>query len=134
MSFFRTQSVNCNDQALLVKTLEQLGYKPQVNESKVKVRGHGSETRTAEIILRKEDINDGGDIGFSKNKDGNYDMVTDTYVIHNLKLAKLTEELNMKYSENKAKAIAKKNGWTVVKSQEATVNGKRVQRLQFVVA
>lgn len=134
MSFFRQQKTCINDESVLLKTLEELGFKAQVNEKKVIVRGHGTETNKAEIILRKEDLKDGGDIGFSRDKDGNFEIIGDTYVLRTHKLEEFTKKVNLKYGENKARAIAKKNGWSVVKSQEITTNGNTIQRLQFVVA
>jgi hypothetical protein len=61
-------------------------------------------------------------------------MVVDTYVIRKLKLTKVTEDLNRAYGEAKARKIAKKNGWTLLKSVEVDSKGQKVQRLQFVVA
>lgn len=132
MSSFRQQTTEMNDQKCLEDTLKGMGYKPQVNAEKVNVRGHGNETRKAEVILRKEDLKEGGDVGFSKDKTGNFSIVTDTYVMRNgFNLDKFTKEVKMKYAETKIRRTASAAGLTFLKKVE---NDKGGFRLQFVKA
>jgi hypothetical protein len=125
-----------NDQTTICDALKDLGYKPEVHETKAKVRGHGSETNMAEIILKKEDISDGGDIGFAKGKDGNYTLVGDEYVIRKSenKLANVAKVVAVAYATAKAKKIAKVAGYEFLGVRQITKNGKPVQKLQFRVA
>jgi hypothetical protein len=117
MSSFREQKTEIKDKAALLKTLEELGYTPQDHETKQTVRGHGYESKKAEIILKKEDLKQGGDIGFSKGADGNYQVVTDTYVMRNgFDLSKFTKEVKAKYAPTYGKMLAKKNGWKLART------------------
>lgn len=135
MSHF-VQSKTCiNDAEVLAKTLKDMGYNPSVNQTKQKVRGHGSETHKAEIILSKEELKDGGDIGFSLDKDGNYEVVMDTYVMRKVNHKQLIKDITMKYSENKIRKIARQNSFNMLSNKSVVnKNGQKVTRLQFVVA
>lgn len=133
MSCFRTQNTEMNDKVTLCDALKSLGYKPEVNDKKESVRGHGSETYKAEIILKKEDIGDGGDIGFSMGKDGKYNVVGDEYVLRKSdhKLSAITKQVVPAYAVAKAKKIAKNAGMEFIGYRQVTKNGKPVQQLQF---
>lgn len=132
MSSFRQQTTEINDAKCLEETLKKMGYKPVVNSEKVSVRGHGSETRKAEIILRKEDLKEGGDVGFSKDAKGNFSIVTDTYVMRNgFNLDKFTTEVKQSYAKTKVRKAASSAGLTFLK-EVATKDGGT--RMQFVKA
>ena len=134
MSFFRKQTTSINNQTTLIKTLKAMGYNPVEHEEKVPVRGHGSETRKAEVILRKEDMGDGGDIGFTKDKDGNFEMVTDTYVMKKINQADFIKKLNVEYGIIRAKDIAKQRGYQLLTSKAVTKDGVTKQVMTFTVA
>ena len=132
MSSFRSTTTEINDAKCLEESLKALGYKPQVHNEKHSVRGHGSETHKAEIILKKEDLKEGGDVGFSKNKEGNYSIVTDTYVMRNgFNLDKFTKQVKMNYTEIKTRKLALAAGLTFLKKVDNT-NGN--VKLTFVKA
>lgn len=131
MSYFREMKTNLKDEACIVDALKQMGYKPEVSETPQTVRGHYNEGRKAEIVLRKEDIKDGGDIGLQKGKDGNYKVIADTYVLHKFKLDKFSDELTQKYGEVKSVKIAKLRGFTL-KGRSVDKNG--VVKLTFTHA
>lgn len=132
MSSFRSQETSINDQQCLVDTLKTMGFKPEVNEEKKSVRGHGSESRKAEIILKKEDLKEGGDVGFAKGKDGNFSIVTDTYVMRNgFNLEKFSKTLKQSYAETKIRKVAGTNGLTFLRKIPKE-NGSYA--LQFVKA
>lgn len=132
MSSFRSQETNINDAQCLADTLKTMGYKPEVNKDKVGVRGHGYESRKAEIILKKEDLKEGGDVGFAKGKDGNFSIVTDTYVMRNgFSLEKFTKEVKQKYAETKIRKQAATAGLTFLRKIDS---GNGAYKLQFVKA
>jgi hypothetical protein len=131
MSFFREMKTNLTDGQCIVDALKQLGYKPVVNASAANVRGHYNENRKAEIILKMEDIQDGGDIGFKKGTDGNYTIVGDTYVLHKIKMNKLSEEVTQRYGEVKSMKIARQRGFTF-KGRQVQTDG--TVKLTFVKA
>jgi hypothetical protein len=134
MSNFRQQKTNINDQQSLTDALKTLGYTPQVNKEKVSVRGHGYETKKAEIILRKEDLKNGGDIGFSKSKDGSFEIVTDTYVMRNFNLDEFTSKVKKQYAEEKIKATAKKHGLVLMGRQVIDKNGQQQVKVVYRLA
>lgn len=128
MSSFRTQETNINDAQCLTDALKAMGYKPEVNKEKVGVRGHGYESRKAEIILKKEDLKEGGDVGFAKGKDGNFSIVTDTYVMRNgFQLEKFTKEIKQKYAEVKIRKQAATAGLTFLKRVDVGNGGFKMQ-------
>jgi hypothetical protein len=130
MSVTRTQTTTMNDQKTLCDALKAIGEKP-TTQTAATVRGHGSEKsrEKCDIVLRKEDTGRGADIGFSKGTDGNYMIVTDTYVNRDLngnKLEEFSNRLKQNYSKiNARKAAAKAGG---VFMGERAVNGKIVMR------
>lgn len=132
MSSFRVAKTEINDQKCLEEALKTLGYKPSVSSEKQQVRGHYNETRKAEIILKKEDLKEGGDVGFEKGKDGNFSIVTDTYVMRNgFNLDKFTTNVKQKYAEVKIRKTATANGLTFLKRIDT---GNGAFKLQFVKA
>jgi len=131
MSSFRQQRTQINDQKCLEDTLKSLGYKPVVSAEKQNVRGHYNENRKAEVILKKEDLKEGGDVGFNKDKDGNFSIVTDTYVMRNgFNLEKFTKKVTQAYAETKLRKQASAAGLTFLKKQELPNGGFRLQFVQ----
>lgn len=121
-----------NDAQCLTDTLKKLGYKPEVSAEKQSVRGHYNETRKAEIILKKEDLKEGGDVGFSKDAKGNFSIVADTYVMRNgFNLDKFTKEVKQGYAETKIRKQALASGLTFMRKVD---NGNGGFKLQFVKA
>ncbi len=103
MSNFRNIQTSIKDSQCLQSGLKNLGYDPQSNGTKQVVRGHGSEKLYADIILTKESLKLGGDVGFNKKDDGTYELVYDSYV------AKLNkEEFLTKVTQAYGKAKVKK--------------------------
>lgn len=132
MSSFRQQQTEITDQKCLEEALKGLNYKPVVSETKQNVRGHYNESRKAEIVLKKEDLKEGGDVGFSKGTDGKFTIVTDTYVMRNgFNLEKFTKEVKQKYAEVKVRKQAAAAGLTFLRKVD---NGNGGFKLQFVAA
>lgn len=132
MSSFRQTQTEINDAKCLEDALKQLGYKPSVSAEKQAVRGHYNESRKAEIVLKKEDLKEGGDVGFSKDAKGNFSIVTDTYVMRNgFNLEKFTKDVKQKYAEVKIRKQASAAGLTFLKKVD---NGNGGFKLQFVKA
>jgi len=132
MSSFRQQTTEMSDQKCLEDALKTLGFKPSVSTEKQQVRGHYNETRKAEIVLKKEDLKEGGDVGFEKGKDGNFSIVTDTYVMRNgFNLEKFAKSVKSAYAEKKIRKAASAAGLTFVKKIE---NPNGSYKMQFVQA
>lgn len=132
MSSFRQQTTDINDAKCLEDTLKSMGYKPSVSSEKQAVRGHYNESRKAEIVLKKEDLKEGGDVGFSKDSKGNFSIVTDTYVMRNgFNLEKFTKEVKQKYAETKIRRVAAQQGMTFLRKVDMPNGG---YKMQFVKA
>jgi hypothetical protein len=132
MSSFRQTQTEINDAKCLEDALKQMGYKPSVSSEKQAVRGHYNESRKAEIVLKKEDLKEGGDVGFSKDSKGNFSIVTDTYVMRNgFNLEKFTKDVKQKYAEVKIRKQASAAGLTFLKKIDTQNGGFK---LQFVKA
>lgn len=128
MSSFRQQTTEMNDAKCLEETLKKMGYKPVVSNEKQSVRGHYNETRKAEVILRKEDLKEGGDVGFSKDAKGNFSIVTDTYVMRNgFNLDKFTKEVKQNYAKTKVRKTAAAAGLTFLKEVPTKEGGFKMQ-------
>lgn len=131
MSSFRQQQTEMNDAKCLEDALKGLGYKPSVSTEKQNVRGHYNESRKAEIVLKKEDLKEGGDVGFSKDAKGNFAIVTDTYVMRNgFNLEKFTKEVKQKYAEVKIRKQAAAAGLTFLRKIEQPNGGFKLQFVQ----
>jgi hypothetical protein len=131
MSSFRSQTTDINDQKCLEDALKTLGFKPSVSTEKQQVRGHYDESRKAEIVLKKEDLKEGGDVGFEKGKDGNFSIVTDTYVMRNgFNLEKFTKQVKQAYAEKKIRKQASLAGLTFVKKIDNPAGGFKMQFVQ----
>lgn len=128
MSSFRQTQTEINDAQCLEAALKGMGYKPSVAATKQKVRGHYEESRSAEIILKKEDLKEGGDVGFSKDSKGNFAIVVDTYVMRNgFNLEKFTKDVKQKYAETKIRKQALSAGLTFVKKIDTKDGGFKMQ-------
>lgn len=131
MSFVKQQATEMTDQGCLVEALKKSGYTPTVQEA-APIRGHRSEKskELCEIVLRKEDHDRDADIGFSKQKDGTYTLVTDTYVNRDIKLDEFAAKLKVQYLQAHGKKIAKKAGLVF----KGTKSKNGVTRMTFAVA
>lgn len=131
MSFVKQQQTEMTDQGCLTEALQKLGYKPKVQE-RAPIRGHYDEKSKegCEIVLAKEDTNRKADIGFSKQKDGTYTLITDTFVNRDLKLDEFAIEVKVQYLQSHGKKLARKNG--LVYKGTSSKNGKT--RMVFAVA
>lgn len=128
MSSFRQQTTEINDAKCLEETLKKMGYKPEVSETKQNVRGHYNESRKAEIILKKEDLKEGGDVGFAKDSKGNFSIVTDTYVMRNgFNLEKFTKEVKQEYARTKVRKTASVAGLTFIGETKTKDGGFKMQ-------
>jgi hypothetical protein len=130
MSFTRTQQTTMNDQDCLADALKECGYKVTVNEKPAQIRGHMSEKSKehCQLVLRKEDTKREADIGFSQVGDGNFTIVTDTYVNKDLSdLAKFENQIKAKYTVSMARKIARKHGYTYLGTKQLNNGRTQVQ-------
>ena len=102
ISEYHKISLVLKDPAILVDSLKDMGYTPEIHEEAVSINGYGSSKidRTAHIVVRKGQFGGYGDIGFEKIDDG-YVMHADDYDcgVHGKKFN--LETLNKTYMEKK---------------------------------
>lgn len=87
MSAYKLIKCSIKDKDLLLKALQELGFKPEVFETSQFLRGYRGDTReqSAEIIVPKEQINKlytkaSNDLGFLWNAETEqYDMICSEY-------------------------------------------------------
>jgi hypothetical protein len=139
MSVIRQQKTDISDQGCLVQGLKDLGFNPTVQEP-APIRGHYKELSKEKcgVVLRQEDTkNSSGafrkaDIGFAKQADGSFSIVTDTYVNSDLKdLKEFSAKIKVAYVKASSRKVAAKAG-LVYKGTTKLPNGKT--RLAFVTA
>lgn len=113
MSEFNVVECQFKDEACLVQSLEEIGYKSEVHAEATNLRGYAGDTRKqkANVIIRKEVIGGASnDIGFLKKKDGTYDLFISEYDMRCPHAKKFTEQLKQIYGKNVALKTAKKLG------------------------
>jgi hypothetical protein len=123
MSFHMMQQLpKINDATLLKRALATLKYALTEHEQPVAVRGYGRETleTRCELVLLREKTGLGADIGFHREQDGSFTLVSDSYAIENL--PEIMASLKRTYEEEKAIARAHTMGYRVAS------RGKWIQR------
>lgn len=113
MSEFNIVEVQYKDEACLVASLEELGYKCDIHNEAKNLRGYQDDIREqkANLIIKKENIGSASnDIGFLRKKDGTYEMIISEYDIKCKHGKKFTETLKQIYGKNMTLKAAAKLG------------------------
>ncbi len=94
---FSTLRTKIKDLQLLILTLEQLGLTVALNAY---IRGGGSQQAKADVVAV---LKGGCDIGWSRNPDGSFDLITDLWGIsQTYDQTKLISSINRQYEQNTA--------------------------------
>ena len=108
MSHFSIIKTQINDEQTLAQSLQELGFAIKHNDE---VRGHNGLKIQAEIVAV---LPGQYDIGWSKNPDGTYDLITDLWGIskqHNQQ--ELLNSINQRFAVNKTIQEIQKNGYKI---------------------
>jgi Protein of unknown function (DUF1257) len=114
MSFHMKQELpKINDRNLLKQALATLGYAFEEHEQPISIRGYGEETlqTRCELVLTREKMGLGADIGFHQEPDGSFTLISDSYANPNLQA--FMAALKRTYEEEKAIARARQMGFHV---------------------
>ena len=130
----QTQTV-LREEKYLVEALKEMGYGVEVHPEGAPLNSYYAEqeAKTANIILRREHLRGAyGDIGFTRQSDGQFAMVKDELDEYHGYGAKWLGHVQQLYKEKQTLAMARAKGYTL-KSREVieTSQGEQV-RLQFV--
>ena len=136
MSAYIKNETCVRDINLLKDALKENGYpEVEVNEEAQNLYGYHGDKRDdkAELIIRRKHIGSvSNDIGFKKNKHGNYDAIISQYDSskHN---SVWLNKVKSTYTTLMVKKTMKSMGATKLSESTIQKNGKPVNRLQFVM-
>jgi hypothetical protein len=130
----QTQTV-LREEKYLVEALKEMGYGVEVHPEGAPLNSYYAEqeAKTANIILRREHLRGAyGDIGFTRQSDGQFAMVKDELDEYHGYGAKWLGHVQQLYKEKQTLAMARSKGY-ILKGREViqTKEGQQV-RLQFV--
>ena len=114
MSYHMKQQLpKLNDRTLLMRALLTLRYPVTEHEKPVAVRGNGNEILDirCELVLEREKTGLGADIGFHREAEGSFTLVSDSFAIENL--SEIVTGVKRTYEEEKAIAKAQAMGLRV---------------------
>ncbi len=130
MSEFHILSIDITDQKNLVKTLEEMGYKPKIHKEAQSLHGYQGDVRKQKahvIIPRKQVGSASNDIGFEL-KDSKYIMHISEYDINTKKFN--SKKLKQVYAKNKIISAVNTNSKYGLISQKTKKDGRIVMRVR----
>lgn len=134
MSEMQKVKVNFNDQAMIVESLKEMGFVPQVHEEAVQIRTYyASQERKANIVIPKEQFNGMADAGFERTSDGSYVFHVDDYDWgKNNRLAKIDlKKIKHNYTKVKIKKhVSQTTDYTLI-GEEIEEDGSTKLRLRI---
>ena len=129
----QTQTV-LREEKYLVEALKAMGYEVEVHPEGAPLNSYYAEqeAKVANIILRRQHLRGAyGDIGFTRQPDGQFSMVKDELDEYHGYGAKWLGQVQQLYKEKQTLAMARSKGY-ILKGREVvqTKEGQQV-RLQF---
>jgi hypothetical protein len=123
------------EEKYLLEALKEMGYEVEVHPEGTQLNSYYSdqEAKVANIIIRRQHLRGAyGDIGFTRQPDGQFAMVKDELDEYRGYGARWLGRVQQLYKEKQTLAMARAKGYTL-KSHEVieTSEGEQV-RLQFV--
>lgn len=119
----------------LVDALRELGYRPEVWPQGAKLHRYYSEQeeKTAHVIIRRHELPGSfGDIGFVKQSDGRFQMISDELDQHSQSGEKWLGRVQQAYKERQTLAVARAKGYILKKREVVRTSSGEQVRLQFV--
>ena len=122
MSEYHVAEVIFKDEGVLVQSIKDMGYEVEVHDEAVKI-GFGRGTHNAHIVVKRNQFNGMGDVGFERTEKG-FVVHADDYDIgqHGSRFG-LTN-LNKKYVENQLKKYCGTTSACNIHSREEKNNGQ----------
>ena len=136
MSKYSINQTVLREEKCLVETLKEMGYEVEVHPEGAPLNSYYAEqeAKIANIIIRRQHLRAAyGDIGFTRQPDGQFAMVKDELDGYRGYGARWLGRVQQLYKEKQTLAMAKAKGYTL-KCREVieTAQGEQV-RLQFAV-
>ena len=125
MSEYHEIELKFKDESVLIQTLKDMGYVPQIHQKAVNLHGYQGDKRSQKaniLIPRKQVGTASNDVGFEKTKKG--------YVLHASEFDKKwrtgerIKTLNKSYTENKIKKYVNKSSNYNIASRKIRDDGK----------
>jgi hypothetical protein len=135
MSKYSVNQTVLREEKYLVEALKEMGYEVEVHPLGAPLNSYYAEqeAKVANIIIRRQHVQGAyGDIGFTRQPDGQFAMVKDELDEHRGYGARWVGRVQQLYKEKQTLAMARAKGYTL-KGREViqTSEGQQV-RLQFV--
>jgi len=135
MSKYSVNQTILREEKYLVEALKEMGYEVEVHPEGAQLNSYYAEqeAKAANIILRRQHLRGAyGDIGFTRQPDGQFAMVKDELDEYRGYGARWLGRVQQLYKEKQTLAMAKAKGYNL-KGREVvqTSEGQQV-RLQFV--
>ena len=136
MSKYSVNQTVLREEKYLVEALKEMGYEVEVHAEGAPLNSYyeEQEAKTANVIIRRQHLRGAyGDIGFTRQPDGQFAMVKDELDEYRGYGTRWVGRVQQLYKEKQTLAMAKAKGYTL-KGREViqTSEGQQV-RLQFVV-
>jgi hypothetical protein len=135
MSKYSVNQTVLREEKYLVEALKEMGYEVEVHAEGALLNAYYAEqeAKTANIVIRRQHLRGAyGDIGFTRQPDGQFSMLKDELDEYHGYGAKWIGRVQQLYKEKQTLAMARAKGYTL-KGREVieTSEGQQV-RLQFV--
>lgn len=135
MSKYAQVNTVISEDRYLIEALRELGYHPEVHPQGAKLNRYYSEQeeKTAHVIIRRHELPGSfGDIGFVKQADGRFQMISDELDQHSQSGQKWLGRVQQAYKEKQTLAVARAKGYILKKREVVRTSGGEQVRLQFV--
>ena len=135
MSKYSVNQTVLREEKYLVEALKEMGYEVEVHPEGAQLNSYYSEqeAKAANIIIRRQHLRGAyGDIGFTRQPDGQLALIKDELDEHRAYGARWLGRVQQLYKEKQTLAMARARGY-ILKGREVieTSEGQQV-RLQFV--
>ena len=135
MSKYSINQTVLREEKYLVEALKEMGYEVEVHSESAQLNSYYAEqeAKDSNIIIRRQHLRGAyGDIGFTRQPDGQFAMVKDELDEYHGYGAKWLGHVQQLYKEKQTLAMARSKGY-ILKGREVvqTKEGQQV-RLQFV--
>ena len=131
MSYHMKQQLEeIQDEAVLVAALRLMNHEPVLHPHPVRIRGYRSEmlATPCETVLAREQTGLGADIGFHREEDGRFSLVSDSFA--NSNMDQFINDLRRSYHEEKAVRTAWTQGLRVTSRQWVEEDNRRWLQLK----
>jgi len=121
MSHFTKIQTKIYDKELLISTLKQLNY--NVSEGRSTLMGYNGQKTNIDILIK---LNSSYDIGFTRNKEGSYQITADWWGVTQVKKEDFIRDVKQNYSLNMIRREMKKKGYKLVEQKNLEKNTIKV--------